>query len=170
MLLTAGERISMALLAIAISTHGYEARSFTGSQAGVITDSAHGKARIIDVTPGRIRQALDEGHIAIVAGFQGVSQDTKDITTLDDLKHDMSELSIAFDNTRQPLGDAHDRVATGAGQFKAKLEGGAAQFLLSWEVAFRTMSDGSGIVANSIGKTSVDLKATDISYTSAVQL
>src|SRR5688500_17197597 len=82
MLLTAGERISMALLAIAISTHGYAARSFTGSQAGVITTSTHGKARIIDVTPGRIRGAVDEGAVAIVAGFQGVAQDTKDITTL----------------------------------------------------------------------------------------
>ena len=82
MLLTAGERISMALLAMAIGDLGYEARSFTGSQAGVITDSVHGKARIIDVTPGRIRQALDEDAIAIVAGFQGVSQDSKDITTL----------------------------------------------------------------------------------------
>ncbi|MEN3361150.1 MAG: aspartate kinase [Mycobacteriales bacterium] len=82
MLLTAGERISMALLAMAISTLGFEARSFTGSQAGVITDSSHGKARIIDVTPGRIRTALDGGAIAIVAGFQGVSQSTKDITTL----------------------------------------------------------------------------------------
>ncbi len=82
MLLTAGERIAMALLAMAISTLGYQARSFTGSQAGVITDSVHGRARIIDVTPGRIRQALDAGAVAIVAGFQGVSQDTKDITTL----------------------------------------------------------------------------------------
>jgi aspartate kinase len=82
MLLTAGERISMALLAMAIHTLGVSARSFTGSQAGVITDSSHGRARIIDVTPGRIREALDGGHIAIVAGFQGVSQDTKDVTTL----------------------------------------------------------------------------------------
>src|SRR5258708_29936685 len=82
MLLTAGERISMALLAMAIANLGHEARSFTGSQAGVITDSSHGKARIIDVTPGRIRSALDEGSICIVAGFQGVSQDSKDITTL----------------------------------------------------------------------------------------
>jgi len=82
MLLTAGERIAMALLAMAISTLGYQARSFTGSQAGVITDSVHGRARIIDVTPGRIRQALEAGAVAIVAGFQGVSQDTKDITTL----------------------------------------------------------------------------------------
>jgi aspartate kinase len=82
MLLTAGERISMALLAMAIANLGLEARSFTGSQAGVITDSAHGKARIIDVTPGRIASALGEGAIPIVAGFQGVSQNGKDITTL----------------------------------------------------------------------------------------
>jgi aspartate kinase len=82
MLLTAGERISMALLAMAIGTLGQEARSFTGSQAGVITDSEHGRAKIIDVTPGRLQAALAEGAIAIVAGFQGVSQTTKDITTL----------------------------------------------------------------------------------------
>jgi aspartate kinase len=82
MLLTAGERISMALVAMAISDLGHTARSFTGSQAGVITDSVHGKAKIIDVTPGRIRDAIGEGHIVIVAGFQGVSQDTHEITTL----------------------------------------------------------------------------------------
>src|SRR5688572_33488831 len=82
MLLTAGGRISMALVAMAISDLGFTARSFTGSQAGVITDSVHGRAKIIDVTPGRISTALDEGHVVIVAGFQGVSQDTKEITTL----------------------------------------------------------------------------------------
>ena len=82
MLLTAGERISMALVAMAISDLGFTARSFTGSQAGVITDSVHGKAKIIDITPGRITSALGEGHIVIVAGFQGVSADTKEITTL----------------------------------------------------------------------------------------
>ncbi|MCD6639656.1 MAG: aspartate kinase [Nocardioides sp.] len=82
MLLTAGERISMALVAMAISDLGFTARSFTGSQAGVITDAVHGKAKIIDVTPGRITQAIGEGHIVIVAGFQGVSADTKEITTL----------------------------------------------------------------------------------------
>ena len=82
MLQTAGERISMALVAMAISDLGFTARSFTGSQAGVITDSVHGKAKIIDVTPGRITQAIGEGHIVIVAGFQGVSADTKEITTL----------------------------------------------------------------------------------------
>ncbi|MBA2415637.1 MAG: aspartate kinase [Geodermatophilaceae bacterium] len=95
MLLTAGERISMALLAMAISTLGFEARSFTGSQAGVITTSVHGRARIIDVTPGRIRTALDEGAIAIVAGFQGVSQDTKDITTLGRGGSDTTAVALA---------------------------------------------------------------------------
>jgi aspartate kinase len=82
MLMTAGERISMALVAMAISDLGHSARSFTGSQAGVITDSVHGRAKIIDVTPGRITEALGKGHVVIVAGFQGVSQDTKEITTL----------------------------------------------------------------------------------------
>jgi aspartate kinase len=82
MLMTAGERISMALVAMAISDLGFSARSFTGSQAGVITDGVHGKAKIIDVTPGRITEALAKGHITIVAGFQGVSQGTKEITTL----------------------------------------------------------------------------------------
>ena len=82
MLLTSGERISMALVAMAIAALGHTAKSFTGSQAGVITDSAHGRAKIIDITPGRIEAAINDGAIAIVAGFQGVSQDTKDITTL----------------------------------------------------------------------------------------
>ena len=95
MLLTAGERISMALVAMAIANLGHTARSFTGSQAGVITDSAHGKARIIDVTPGRIRDALDNGDIAIVAGFQGVSQGTKDITTLGRGGSDTTAVALA---------------------------------------------------------------------------
>jgi aspartate kinase len=95
MLLTAGERISMALLAMAIHNLGYEARSYTGSQAGVITTSVHGKARIIDVTPGRLRGALDEGAITIVAGFQGVSQDTKDITTLGRGGSDTTAVALA---------------------------------------------------------------------------
>ncbi len=95
MLLTAGERISMALLAMAIANLGFEARSFTGSQAGVITDSSHGKARIIDVTPGRIQQAVDAGAVAIVAGFQGVSQDTKDITTLGRGGSDTTAVALA---------------------------------------------------------------------------
>ncbi|GAA3099936.1 aspartate kinase [Streptomyces echinatus] len=95
MLLTAGERISMALLAMAIKNLGHEAQSFTGSQAGVITDSVHNKARIIDVTPGRIRESLDRGNIAIVAGFQGVSQDKKDITTLGRGGSDTTAVALA---------------------------------------------------------------------------
>ena len=95
MLLTAGERISMALLAMAINNLGHEALSFTGSQAGVITTSAHGRARIIDVTPGRIKEALDAGSIAIVAGFQGISQDTKDVTTLGRGGSDTTAVALA---------------------------------------------------------------------------
>ena len=95
MLLTSGERISMALLAMAVANLGAKARSFTGSQAGVLTDSTHGRARIIDVTPGRIRSALDEGAVAIVAGFQGVSHDTKDITTLGRGGSDTTAVALA---------------------------------------------------------------------------
>jgi aspartate kinase len=95
MLLTAGERISMALLAMAISDLGAVSRSYTGSQAGLITDSAHGAARIIDVTPGRITDALDKGAIPIVAGFQGVAQDTKDITTLGRGGSDTTAVALA---------------------------------------------------------------------------
>ena len=95
MLLTSGERISMALVAMATANLGIQARSFTGSQAGVITDSAHGRARIIDVTPGRIRDALDAGDVAIVAGFQGVSVETKDITTLGRGGSDTTAVALA---------------------------------------------------------------------------
>ena len=95
MLLTAGERISMALLAMAIATLGLEARSFTGSQAGVITDAAHGRARIIDIKPGRIADALGDGAIPIVAGFQGVSQTTKDVTTMGRGASDTTAVALA---------------------------------------------------------------------------
>jgi aspartate kinase len=95
MLLTAGERISMALLAMAISDLGAVSRSYTGSQAGLITDSAHGAARIIDVTPGRITEALENGAIPIVAGFQGVAQDTKDITPLGRGGSDTTAVALA---------------------------------------------------------------------------
>jgi aspartate kinase len=95
MLLTAGERISMALLAMAIATLGLEARSFTGSQAGVITDDVHGRARIIDIKPGRISGALTDGAIPIVAGFQGVSQTTKDVTTMGRGASDTTAVALA---------------------------------------------------------------------------
>ncbi|MDN4598276.1 aspartate kinase [Leifsonia virtsii] len=95
MLLTAGERISMALLAMAIKSMGYDARSFTGSQAGMITDAQHGSARIVDVTPGRIQDALTEGAIAIVAGFQGFSRESRDITTLGRGGSDTTAVALA---------------------------------------------------------------------------
>jgi aspartate kinase len=95
MLLTAGERISNALVAMAIEALGAEARSFSGSQAGVITTSAHQNARIIDVTPGRVQDALRNGQVVLVAGFQGVSQDTKDITTLGRGGSDTTAVAVA---------------------------------------------------------------------------
>jgi aspartate kinase len=95
MLLSAGERISMALLAMAINKFGASAQSFTGSQAGMITDGIHGKARIIDVDPHRIRTALDKGHIAIVAGFQGMSRSTNEITTLGRGGSDTTAVALA---------------------------------------------------------------------------
>lgn len=95
MLLSSGERISMALLAMAIHSMGFEARSFTGSQAGMITDGTHGAARIVDVTPVRLREALDEGAIVIVAGFQGFNRDSRDITTLGRGGSDTTAVALA---------------------------------------------------------------------------
>lgn len=95
MLLTTGERVSMSLLAMAIRDLGFDARSFTGSQAGMMTNAEHGRARIVDVTPTRVRQALDEGAIAIVAGFQGFNTDSKDITTLGRGGSDTTAVALA---------------------------------------------------------------------------
>ena len=95
MLLTAGERMSAALLAMAIADQGLHARSLTGSQAGIITTGTHGNARIIDITPGRITSALDLGDVVIVAGFQGVAQDTKDVTTLGRGASDTTAVALA---------------------------------------------------------------------------
>ncbi|MGO1411792.1 aspartate kinase [Microbacterium sp.] len=95
MLLSSGERISMALLAMAIHSMGFEARSFTGSQAGMLTTADHGSARIVDVTPVRLRDALDDGAIVIVAGFQGFNRDTKDITTLGRGGSDTTAVALA---------------------------------------------------------------------------
>lgn len=94
-LLTAGERISMALLALAIDALGVGAQAFTGQQAGVITDAAHGNARIIDVTPSRIQATLGEGAVAIVAGFQGVTSETNDVTTLGRGGSDTTAVALA---------------------------------------------------------------------------
>jgi aspartate kinase len=94
LLLTAGERIAMSLLAIAINASGVAAVSYTGSQAGIITDTRHGKAKIIDIRPGRISEALERGAIVIVAGFQGVST-AYDVTTLGRGGSDTTAVALA---------------------------------------------------------------------------
>ncbi len=95
MLLTAGERISMALLAMALDAEGVDAVSFTGSQAGILTDTEHGAAKITAITGERVRSALDEGTVVIVAGFQGVSPETKEVTTLGRGGSDASAVALA---------------------------------------------------------------------------
>ena len=95
MLLTAGERISMALLEMAIRDQGVEALSLTGSQAGILTDIAHGAAKIRDIKPFRVQEGLDAGKVMIVAGFQGVNPDTKEITTLGRGGSDATAVAIA---------------------------------------------------------------------------
>jgi aspartate kinase len=94
-LLTAGERISMSLLAMAINNLGVKAKSFTGQQAGVITDAVYGKARIVDVVPARIRETLHRGEVAIIAGFQGVNVASNDVTTLGRGGSDTTAVAIA---------------------------------------------------------------------------
>jgi len=94
-LLTAGERISMSLLAMAITNLGVKAKSYTGQQAGLITDAVHGRARIVDVVPHRIRETLNKGQVAIVAGFQGVTQATNDVTTLGRGGSDTTAVALA---------------------------------------------------------------------------
>jgi aspartate kinase len=94
LLLTAGERIAMSLLAIAMNAAGFAAASYTGSQAGIITDTRHGRARITDIRPGRIREALDRGAVVIVAGFQGVST-AADVTTLGRGGSDTTAVALA---------------------------------------------------------------------------
>jgi aspartate kinase len=94
LLLTAGERIAMSLLAIAINDAGFPAASYTGSQAGIITDTSHGRAKIIDIKPGRIFDAIEAGNIVIVAGFQGVST-AHDVTTLGRGGSDTTAVALA---------------------------------------------------------------------------
>src|SRR5918999_456414 len=95
MLLSTGERISCALCAMAIDDMGHKAISLTGSQAGIVTDSSHTKARILDVRADRIREALGEDRIVLVAGFQGVSTDSRDVTTLGRGGSDTTAVALA---------------------------------------------------------------------------
>src|SRR5699024_5793804 len=92
---SAGERISMALLAMAVDSNGSKARSFTGSQAGMLTDVYHGEARITRVSPTRIQEAIDDGNVAIIAGFQGMSPESKDITTMGRGGSDTTAVALA---------------------------------------------------------------------------
>ena len=95
MLLTAGERISTAVLSMAINDLGAKAQSFTGSQAGMITDGVHGSARLVEVRPDRIRESVEAGNIAIVAGFQGMNRQSGDITTLGSGGSDTTAVALA---------------------------------------------------------------------------
>jgi len=94
-LLTAGERISMSLLAMAVNDLGVAAQSLTGPQAGVITSGAHGRARIIEIAPGRLRTTLAAGDVVIVAGFQGMNQESQDIQTLGRGGSDTTAVALA---------------------------------------------------------------------------
>ena len=95
MLLTAGERISTAILSMAVNDLGAKAQSFTGSQAGMITDGVHGSARLVEVRPDRIRESVEAGNIAIVAGFQGMNRQSGDITTLGRGGSDTTAVALA---------------------------------------------------------------------------
>jgi aspartate kinase len=95
MLLSTGERVTCALAAMVINDLGFEAISLTGSQAGIVTDSGHTKAKIIEVKADRIRQALDTGKVVLVAGFQGVSQGSLDVTTLGRGGSDTTAVALA---------------------------------------------------------------------------
>ena len=129
MLLTTGERQSAALLAMAMNDLGVEALSYTGSQAGVITTAQHGNARIIDITPGRIEKSLEEGYVVIVAGFQGVSQTTKDITTLGRGASDTTAVALAA-----ALGADVCEIYTDA---RVKYRGSATTRCSNWRPAAR---------------------------------
>jgi aspartate kinase len=95
MLLSAGERISMALLAMALDVRGIPAVSYTGSQAGILTDSSHGEAKIKEITGHRVKQSLADGKVVIVAGFQGVDPDSKEVTTLGRGGSDATAVALA---------------------------------------------------------------------------
>jgi len=111
MLLTAGERISMALLGMALQARGVDAVSFTGSQSGIITDGAHNNARIVEVRPVRILEALDRGKVVIVAGYQGVSRE-KEVTTLGRGGSDTTAVALAAASRRRSARSA--RTWTGS--------------------------------------------------------
>ena len=101
MLLATGEQVSIALLAMAIHALGHKARSFTGEQAGIRTDAAHTRARIVGIDGDKVRRALDDGYVAIVAGFQGVTEED-DITTLGRGGSDLTAVALAAAGSLSP--------------------------------------------------------------------
>ncbi|HKI92411.1 MAG TPA: aspartate kinase [Gaiellaceae bacterium] len=145
MLLTAGERISMALMAMAIVDLGRDAVSFTGSQAGIVTDTRHGKAKIVELRADRVREALEAGRIAIVAGFQGVSRD-RDVTTLGRGGSDTTAVAMAA-----ALGASVCEIYTDVdGVFTAdpRLVPGARKLsVVSYEEMLELAAAGAGVLA-----------------------
>jgi aspartate kinase len=145
MLLSTGERISCALCAMAISDMGHEAISLTGSQAGIVTDSSHTKARIIDVRADRIREALERDQIVLVAGFQGVSGDSRDVTTLGRGGSDTTAIAIAA----ALGGDMCEIYTDVAGVFSAdpRIVPGARMLkMLSFDEMLEMSSSGAGVL------------------------
>jgi len=145
MLLSTGERISCALMAMALHDLGHEASSFTGSQAGIVTDASHTKAKIIEVRASRLREALDEGHIVLVAGFQGVSTE-RNVTTLGRGGSDTTAVALAA-----ALGaDVCEIYTDVTGVFTAdpRVEPGARKLhLVSHEEMLEMAASGSRILA-----------------------
>jgi aspartate kinase len=145
MLLSTGERVSCALAAMVINDLGHQAISLTGSQAGIVTDTSHTKARILEVKAERIREALDEGMIVLVAGFQGVSQDSLDVTTLGRGGSDTTAVALAA-----ALGARTCEIFTDvAGVFSAdpRIVPGARKLpLLTFEEMLEMSASGAGVL------------------------
>jgi aspartate kinase len=145
MLLSVGERISCALVAMAIVDLGHRAISLTGSQAGIVTDSAHTKAKIVEVRARRIHEALDRDQIVLVAGFQGVSAESLDVTTLGRGGSDLTAVALAAS-----LGaDACEINTDVRGVFTAdpRLVPGARKLdRISFEEMLETASSGAGVM------------------------
>ena len=145
MLLSTGERVACALVAMAVHDLGQEAVSFTGSQAGILTDSVHTRAKIRQITPVRILQALDDGKIALVAGFQGFSRDTMDVTTLGRGAGDLTAVALAA-----TLGASCEIYSDVAGVFTAdpRIVPGARKLdTVSYEEMLEMAASGARVLA-----------------------
>jgi aspartate kinase len=145
MLLSTGERISCALMAMALHDLGHDASSFTGSQAGILTDGSHTNAKILEVRANRLREALDEGHIVLVAGFQGVSTD-KNVTTLGRGGSDTTAVALAAGLDARVCEIYTD--VTGVFTADPRIEPGARKLpLISHEEMLEMAATGSRVLA-----------------------